>query len=77
MMAVFPCEVARPRLEEYADKYKHVLAFERTDGILEARLHCNGGVAGKSGWSNVWHQAWAEIGNDPENKIIIITATGD
>jgi enoyl-CoA hydratase/carnithine racemase len=32
---------------------------------------------GPSGWFNVWHQAWAEIGNDPENEVVIITATGD
>jgi enoyl-CoA hydratase/carnithine racemase len=74
---LFPGDVARPRLEEYADKYSHILAFERTDGILEARLHSNGGPMGSTGWFNVWHQAWAEIGNDPDNEIIIITATGD
>lgn len=76
-MGLMPGDVNRPRLEEYAEKYSHILAFERTDGILEARLHSNGGVFGSTGWFNVWHQAWAEIGNDPENHVIIITGTGD
>jgi enoyl-CoA hydratase/carnithine racemase len=54
-----------------------MFAFERQDGILEARLQSNGGPMGATGWFNVWHQAWADIGNDPDNEIVIITATGD
>jgi enoyl-CoA hydratase/carnithine racemase len=64
-------------LEDYAKKYAHVFAFERNDGVLEARLHHNGGVQGASGWFNVWSQAWLEMGNDPENEVIIITGSGD
>lgn len=70
-------DVARPRLEDYAQKYGHVFRFSREQGVLEARLHCDGGTAGASGWFNVWSQAWWEIGNDPENEVIIITASGD
>jgi len=70
-------DVERPRLEDYARKYKHVFAFERQDGVLVARLHANGDVAGSTGWINVWSQAWWEIGNDPENEVIVITATGE
>ena len=70
-------DVARPRLAEYAEKYREVLVLERTDGVLEARLHSDGDVFGSTGWFNVWSQAWLEIGNDPENQVIIITATGD
>jgi enoyl-CoA hydratase/carnithine racemase len=76
-MGLLPGDVERPRLEDYARKYEHILVLERADGILEARLHSEGGVFGSSGWFNVWHQAWAEIGNDPENEVVIITATGD
>lgn len=76
-MGLMPGDVDRPRLEEYAEKYSHILALQRTDGILEARLHSNGGVFGSTGWFNVWHQAWAEIGNDPANDVVIITGTGD
>ena len=43
-------DVPRPRLEDYAKKYSHVFAFERNNGVLEARLHHNGGVQGASGW---------------------------
>ena len=70
-------DVPRPRLEDYAKKYGHVFAFERNDGVLEARLHHNGGVQGASGWFNVWSQAWLEMGNDPENEVIIVTGSGD
>lgn len=70
-------DVARPRLEDYARKYAHVFQFERQDGVLVARLHHDGGVQGAGGWFNVWSQAWWEIGNDPENEVVIVTATGD
>jgi enoyl-CoA hydratase/carnithine racemase len=70
-------DVPRPDLADYAKKYAHVFKFERNNGVLEARLHHNGGVAGASGWFNVWSQAWLEIGNDPENEVIIVTASGD
>lgn len=70
-------DVPRPGLEDYAKKYGHVFKFERHHGVLEARLHHNGGVQGASGWFNVWSQAWLEIGNDPDNEVIIITASGD
>lgn len=69
--------VSRPKLAEYQEKYKHILMLERTDGVLLARYHSDGGVFGSSGWFNVWHQAWWEIGNDPENEVIIITGSGD
>jgi hypothetical protein len=52
-MNLFPGDVSRPRLAEYAEKYGHILAFERNDGILEARLQSNGGAMGSTGWFNV------------------------
>jgi len=70
-------DVERPRLADYARKYAHVFAFERHEGVLEARLHADGGVAGSTGWFNVWSQAWWEIGNDPDNEVIVLTATGE
>ena len=77
MDELFPGDVARPRLADYAEKYAHIFEFERTGGVLEARLQSNGGPMGPTGWFNVWHQAWAEIGNDPENEVVIITGTGE
>ena len=42
-------DVPRPSLQDYAKKYAHVFKFERNNGVLEARLHHNGGVQGASG----------------------------
>ena len=70
--------VSRPRLEEYREKFKDYFVFTRRDGILEARMHTNGGpfVYSFAG-HNSWSQAWQTIGNDPENEVLIITGTGD
>jgi hypothetical protein len=43
-MGFLPGDVERPRLEDYARKYEHILVLERADGILQARLHSDGGV---------------------------------
>ncbi len=69
--------VPRPRFEDYSEKYKQTFIMERREGILQVRLHTDGGPGGRSGWLNVWSQAWGEIGNDPENEVVIITGTGD
>jgi enoyl-CoA hydratase/carnithine racemase len=51
--------------------------MERRDGILQVQLQTDGGPGGGSGWFEVWSQVWWEIGNDPENEVIIVTGTGD
>ena len=66
----------RPRLEDYSKKYEDTFVLERRDGILQVQLQTDGGPGGRSGWFEVWSQAWWEIGNDPENDVIIITGTG-
>ncbi|MFI6326126.1 enoyl-CoA hydratase/isomerase family protein [Nonomuraea sp. NPDC050556] len=70
--------VARPRFEEYAEKYAAYFAMERRDGILELRMHSAGGPA-RFDFSvhNAWGQAWHDIGNDPLNEVLILTGTGD
>lgn len=64
--------------EHYKEKYKDILMMKREDGILELKLHTNGGVFTHS-W--FWHEAFpaalADIGNDPDNQVIILTAVGD
>ncbi|MFC0530500.1 enoyl-CoA hydratase/isomerase family protein [Phytohabitans kaempferiae] len=62
--------------DEYRTAYQHV-AMERRDGILEVRLHTDGGPllwgAGphtELGW------ALREIGGDPGNRVVILTGTG-
>ncbi len=69
--------VARPRFEEYSQKYAEHFVMTREDGILELRMHTDGGPA-RFGFAvhNAWGQAWQEIGNDPDNEVLILTGTG-
>jgi len=50
----------------------------RRNGILEVRLHTDGGPL-KFSWKvhSMWSQAWIDIGRDPENEVMILTGTGD
>jgi enoyl-CoA hydratase/carnithine racemase len=70
--------VPRPRFEDYADKYAEYFAMTRRDGIIELRMHTGGGPAEYGfGMHNAWGQAWQEVGNDPDNEVLIITGTGE
>lgn len=64
-------------LDEYANRYRHV-AFDRRDGVLEARLHTDGGPMV---WSPSAHReladAYGDIAGDPETKVVVLTGTGD
>ena len=64
-------------LDEYASKYRHV-AFDRRDGVLEVRLHTDGGPMV---WSPSAHReladAYGDIAGDPETKVVVLTGTGD
>jgi enoyl-CoA hydratase/carnithine racemase len=62
---------------EYADRYPHV-AMRREDGILELRLHSDGGplVWGAEPHAELGH-AFTDVGADRENRVVIITGTGD
>ena len=64
-------------LDEYATKYQSIMA-ERHDGILQLTFHTGGGPLQ---WGGVPHQefpqAFADVGSDPENRVVIITGTGD
>ena len=68
----------RPHFEEYREKFKDFFVMERRDGVILARMHHQGGSA-KFDFSahNAWGQAWHDIGNDPENQVMILTGTGD
>ena len=63
--------------EEYRNRFK-TIAMERRDGILELTFHSRGESLQ---WSALPHREWAEafrkVGDDPENKVIIMTGTGD
>jgi enoyl-CoA hydratase/carnithine racemase len=70
--------VQRPRFEAYAEKYAAYFMMQRRDGIIELRMHTDGGPARFDfAVHNAWAQAWLEIGNDPDNEVLILTGTGD
>src|SRR5262245_15745471 len=64
------------QLSEYAGKYQTV-KLERRDGILLVTLHTGGHSLQ---WGLLPHKelplAFYDIGNDPDNKVIILTGTG-
>ena len=65
------------RFEDYAGKYKHV-QMERRNGILQIRFHTDGGTLQ---WGPGPHAefgaCFADIGSDPDNRVIIMTGTAD
>ena len=65
------------RLADYEKKYRHI-RLERRNGILQMTLHSDGGALV---WGGGPHEelsyAFADVGRDPENKLIILTGTGD
>lgn len=70
--------VERPRLEEYAEKLKEHFVLTRRDGILEARMHTNGGPLSYGGHiHNAIPQLFIDAGNDLDNEVMIFTGTGD
>jgi enoyl-CoA hydratase/carnithine racemase len=64
------------RLEQYVDKYEHV-RMERRDRILQITLHTNEDTLQ---WGAGPHQelplVFADIGADPDNKVVIMTGSG-
>lgn len=68
--------VATPKLEDYQKQFAEHLIMERRNGILQVRLSTKGGPFV---WSFQAHQAlaevWSVIGHDPENEVLILTAT--
>lgn len=71
-------EMYRTHLEEYAEKWADYFSMRREDGILEVRMHTNGGAAE---WGLEIHRAFipafADISHDPENECVIFTGSGD
>jgi enoyl-CoA hydratase/carnithine racemase len=66
----------RPRFEDYRKKYKDRIHMERHNGVIECRMHTDGGPVL---WGMEMHralsQAWHDIGNDPKNELMILTST--
>src|SRR5437660_4249253 len=63
--------------ETYRDKYEN-LRMKRKNGILEVALHTRGGPLVFNGYV---HQAlvhaFRDIGDDPDNHVVILTGTGN
>jgi len=63
--------------ETYRDKYEN-LRMKRENGILEVALHTRGGPLVFNGYV---HQAlvhaFRDIGDDPDNHVVILTGTGN
>jgi enoyl-CoA hydratase/carnithine racemase len=62
---------------EYHAKYATV-RMEREDRILQLTFHTDGGPL-QWGWDAArdWIGAFRDVGNDPRNKVIIMTGTGN
>ena len=64
------------KLEDYANKYQCV-RFERRNGILQMTLHTDGGsLRWGFGPHGELPDAFYDVGNDRENRVVIITGTG-
>src|SRR5215472_17612535 len=65
------------KFDEYREKYSHV-RMERQDGILQITFHTEGAALK---WSGPSHEqlgyALADIARDHENKVVIMTGTGE
>lgn len=66
--------------EEYATRYSHI-RMERRNGILLMTLHSDGGSlkwgAGPGSAHHELSRCFADVGSDPDNKVVILTGTGE
>ncbi len=65
------------KFEDYSEKYKHA-RLQRRKGILQVTLHTDGG---EFLWGYEPHEElsylFGDIGRDSENKVVILTGTGE
>jgi hypothetical protein len=70
-------EVEMSSFDEYANKYK-TARMERRNGVLQVTLHSDGQSLR---WGFLPHselpEAFHDIGADRENRVVILTGTGD
>lgn len=65
-------------LEEYSAKYGSFVRFRREDGIIELTLHLEGeSFKMTSEALSLFSQLWSDLNSDDENKVAILTGTGD
>jgi enoyl-CoA hydratase/carnithine racemase len=67
-------------LSEYGQKYSNIRMC-REDGVLELAIHTRGGPAKWGSSPTSLHaelgEAFLDIARDPENRVVILTGTGD
>ena len=72
----FSSTTATPKLANYKKQFAEHLIMERKNGIIQLRMHTKGGPLK---WCPEAHhmllEAWNVIGSDPENEVMILTAT--
>lgn len=65
---------------DYQDRFE-TIRFTRNDGVLEMQMHSNGGEVrwnvGLTGHHAELGQAFAAIAQDKDNKVVILTGTGE
>jgi enoyl-CoA hydratase/carnithine racemase len=65
------------KFTDYREKYKHI-KLERRDGIVQLTMHTNGGPWKMSGLAHAeLCDAFYQLGADHENRVVIMTGTGD
>jgi len=68
------------QLADYQHRYRHI-AIKREDGVIELRLHGDGGVAKWGSGPTSLHAelgtAFADLARDAENRVVVLTGTGD
>ena len=70
--------VSRPWFEDYREKYAQYFNMERSNGVLQVSMHTDGGpVIYGLPIHNAWSQLWMDVGNDPDNEVLIFGGTGD
>lgn len=67
----------RASFAEYSRAYQHA-HIERTDGICVVRLHTDGGplVWGDGPHTELGY-VFEDVGRDPDNRVVVLTGTGD
>lgn len=70
--------LAPPAFDAYSARYADFFRMRRENGIIEVRLHTGDGpYVHTHAAHNAWPRVWQEVGNDPENQVLIIIGTGD
>ncbi|MFA7601963.1 MAG: enoyl-CoA hydratase/isomerase family protein [Novosphingobium sp.] len=68
------------QLSDYQDKYSSI-RFSRGGGVLEMVLHTRGGPAKWGSSVDSLHRelgdAFLDVARDPENRVVLLTGTGD